>query len=241
YLAESFVCDLLRDRPRNRHLPHCIVLQPSELGFRQQRMLCNISQQLHRLRTEFAQHVCREGTLILANAHVQVAAHLREFLRELLGASRGSTFLQQISQDRRHPVLFRRLVRASGSHHQARRNFWNRPVRHQCHLESVRQGVTLVRGQSKCLRRTSGGWCLLLCKRWGSGKSHRRENQQEPLYGCPIHVFPFLSLVLGRRGERSCGRLSLRIQNNHRSISWTQIFLCCLLDECRSDLSKFSH
>ncbi len=95
-LAEAFVRNLLWDRPRNRHLPYRIVLQPSQFRSRQQRMLRHICKQLHCFRTEFAKHVGREGTLILADAHVQVAAHLRKFLGELFRAFRRRPLLQQI-------------------------------------------------------------------------------------------------------------------------------------------------
>jgi len=59
-LAEAFVRDLLWDRPRDVYLPSRIVLQSSELRFRQQRMFGHIGKKLHCFRAEFAEHVGRE-------------------------------------------------------------------------------------------------------------------------------------------------------------------------------------
>src|SRR5216684_830074 len=156
--------DLLRYGPRNRHLPYGIIFQAGQFGLRQQRMLRNIRKQFHRVRPELAQHVRGERALIFSDSHVHIPAHLREFFRELLRAPCRGPLLQQVAQNGGDAVLLGCLVDGARAHHQARRYFRQRAIRHQGHLHPVRQCVRLVPRKGESFRRATHRRRLFLRK-----------------------------------------------------------------------------
>jgi len=212
------------DGPRNRHLPQPHHFQPGQLGLRQQRMQRTSASNFTAFGPNSLSTSRRERALIFSSdAHVQIAAHLREFFRELPWRLRRGSLLQQVARTEAYAVFLRCLIYGARPAPPGAPSLRQRPIRHQRQpFHSVRKCVRLVRRQRECLRRTAGGGGLLLRKCGTANKliiprtSATYASYAIHLSSAPFYWFP---------RWRCCGGGACGFSTIHRAIARPQIFL----------------